>query len=111
MHTLIFKLLISLQFLPNSRNVLTKHQISFMLCGCRNSIFPMILVVFLTNVYLVFFIGCQHGADVHGCDHTGQTALHWAAVRGSIQVAELLLQNGAQVECADSHGYRVGKSD
>ena len=49
----------------------------------------------------------QHGAHVNACDRTGQTALHWAAVRGSIQVAELLLQNGAQLEYADSHGYRV----
>lgn len=44
---------------------------------------------------------------MNATDFTGQTALHWTAVRGSIQVAELLLQNGARVECADSHGYRV----
>lgn len=50
----------------------------------------------------------QHGADVNASDFTGQTALHWTAVRGSIQVAELLLQAGARIECADSHGYRVG---
>lgn len=49
----------------------------------------------------------QHGADVNATDFTGQTALHWTAVRGSIQVAELLLQSGARIECADSHGYRV----
>ena len=63
---------------------------------------------FLYQFHLIFFTGFQHGGDVHACDHSGQTALHWAAVRGSIQVAELLLQNGAQIECADSHGYRVG---
>lgn len=51
----------------------------------------------------------QHGADVNATDFTGQTALHWTAVRGSIQVAELLLQSGARVEYADSHGYRVRK--
>lgn len=49
----------------------------------------------------------QHGADVNVADFTGQTALHWTAVRGSIQVAELLLQNGARLEHADFHGYRV----
>lgn len=49
----------------------------------------------------------QHGADVNATDFTGQTALHWTAVRGSIQVAELLLQSGARIEYADSHGYRV----
>ena len=67
----------------------------------------MIIVLLFIDIDLVSVIGHQHGADVHACDHSGQTALHWAAVRGSIQVAELLLQNGAQVECADSHGYRV----
>lgn len=45
---------------------------------------------------------------MNAADFTGQTALHWTAVRGSIQVAELLLQAGARIECADSHGYRVG---
>jgi ankyrin repeat protein len=49
----------------------------------------------------------QHGADVNVADFTGQTALHWTAVRGSIQVAELLLQNGARLEHADFHGYRL----
>lgn len=49
----------------------------------------------------------QHGAHVDAADFTGQTALHWTAVRGSFQVAELLLEHGARVELADSHGYRV----
>lgn len=40
-------------------------------------------------------------------DHTGQTALHWSAVRGAIQVAELLLQEGARVSAADMNGYQV----
>lgn len=40
-------------------------------------------------------------------DHTGQTALHWTAVRGAIQVAELLLQEGAGVNAADMYGYQV----
>lgn len=54
--------------------------------------------------------GLQQGADVNAIDFTGQTALHWTAVRGSIQVAELLLQSGARIEYADSHGYRVRNS-
>lgn len=54
-----------------------------------------------------FLLFVQHGADVNARDHTGQSALHWTAVRGSIQVAEQLLQNGADVELEDSHGYRV----
>lgn len=40
-------------------------------------------------------------------DNVKQTALHWAAVRGSVAVADVLLQNGAWVEAADTNGYRV----
>lgn len=40
-------------------------------------------------------------------DNAGQTALHWAAVRGSIAAADVLLQNGARVEADDLNGYRV----
>ncbi|TVU01986.1 hypothetical protein EJB05_52521, partial [Eragrostis curvula] len=47
-----------------------------------------------------------HGADVNATDHTGQTALHWSAVRGHIQVAELLLKEGAKVDAADLYGYQ-----
>lgn len=49
----------------------------------------------------------QHGGDVNATDHSGQTALHWSAVRGAIQVAELLLQEGARVNAADMNGYQV----
>jgi len=57
-------------------------------------------------VYIYIYI-VQHGADVNAADVTAQTALHWTGVRGSIQVAELLLQQGARLECPDTHGYRV----
>lgn len=40
-------------------------------------------------------------------DHTGQTALHWCAVRGATKVAELLLQEGAQINAADMYGFQV----
>jgi len=49
----------------------------------------------------------QHGADINAVDHTGQTALHWSAVRGHIQVAELLLKEGAKVDAADLYGYQA----
>lgn len=49
----------------------------------------------------------QHGGDINARDHTGQTALHWSAVRGAVQVAELLLQEGARVGAADFNGYQV----
>jgi len=47
----------------------------------------------------------ERGADVNGADAQGQTALHWAAVRGAVPVAELLLRSGARLERADSRGY------
>ncbi|CAM8966078.1 unnamed protein product [Rhodiola kirilowii] len=49
----------------------------------------------------------EHGGDVNATDHTGQTALHWSAVRGAIQVAELLLQEGARVNASDMYGYQT----
>ncbi|WOH04894.1 hypothetical protein DCAR_0624306 [Daucus carota subsp. sativus] len=48
----------------------------------------------------------QHGVDVNASDHTGQTALHWSAVQGAVQVAEILLQEGASVGAADMYGYQ-----
>lgn len=44
---------------------------------------------------------------MNSADLGGQTALHWAAVRGATPVTDILLQNGAHPEAADIHGYRV----
>jgi len=49
----------------------------------------------------------QYGGDVNATDHARQTALHWAAVRGSTSVADVLMEHGARVEAADVNGYRV----
>ena len=35
------------------------------------------------------------GANINARDGTGQTPLHWAAVRGSVACIETLLRNGA----------------
>lgn len=47
---------------------------------------------------------------MNAADLGQQTALHWAAVRGAVAVADVLLQNGARVEAADLNGYRVNNS-
>ena len=44
---------------------------------------------------------------MNAADNTGQTALHWSAVRGHIPVAELLLKEGARIDAADLYGYQV----
>jgi ankyrin repeat protein len=63
-----------------------------------------LLLLFLGNLICLFL---KHGGDVNQNDNVRQTALHWAAVRGSIAVADVLLQNGGRVEAADANGYRV----
>ena len=40
-------------------------------------------------------------------DHTGQAALHWAAVRGATGAAEALLRGGASAAARDGRGYGV----
>ena len=70
--------------------------------------FTVILLLVSCRVMMIMCLLCgQHGADVNAIDHTGQTALHWSAVRGHIQVAELLLKEGAKVDAADLYGYQV----
>lgn len=60
----------------------------------------------MSSIWLLSWF-LKHGADVNATDLMQQTALHWAAVRGAITVADLLLENGARMEAADIHGYRV----
>ena len=38
-------------------------------------------------------------------DKTGQTALHWASVRGSLLAGEALLSHGADLRLQDGRGY------
>lgn len=52
-------------------------------------------------------VSSQHGAHVNAADHTGQTALHWAAVRGSLPVIETLLRHNADWEARDNRGYTI----
>lgn len=59
------------------------------------------------NLTVIGWLVLKHGADVNAKDKMQQTALHWAAVHGSIAAADVLLENGARVEAADINGYRV----
>lgn len=43
----------------------------------------------------------EHKCNVNAADQTGQTALHWAAVRGSLSAAETLLRAGADLNAKD----------
>ena len=46
----------------------------------------------------------QHGADVNYQDHKAKTALHRAAKAGFVEVMELLLSAGAEVNVPDKVG-------
>ena len=43
----------------------------------------------------------NNGADIHGVDLGGRTAVHWAAASGSAQTLGLLLEHGGSVEPKD----------
>ena len=44
-------------------------------------------------------------ANVNGDrDHDGSTALHWASIRGYLEISELLTSSGADVNIRDSGG-------
>lgn len=46
----------------------------------------------------------QHGADIHGRNRDGNTALHVAVFLGRAKIAELLIKNGADVEIKNGDG-------
>lgn len=47
----------------------------------------------------------KRGADVNACRTTGFTALHIAAGRGDCNMANLLLQNHADIEASHCSGF------
>ncbi|EED87706.1 hypothetical protein THAPSDRAFT_264862 [Thalassiosira pseudonana CCMP1335] len=49
----------------------------------------------------------DNGANLDGSDDSGQTALHFAADRGSIACIKLLLEAGADVNALDNDGIGV----
>ncbi|XP_078436060.1 putative protein S-acyltransferase 23 isoform X2 [Wolffia australiana] len=63
----------------------------------------------LNNFADVVLYIVEHGGNVNAADNMQQTALHWAAVRGSIAAADVLLDCGARLEAVDLFGYRILK--
>jgi ankyrin repeat protein len=47
-----------------------------------------------------------NGADPNAREPSGHTALHAAAARGSVELVELLLRKGADIDAHDDHGRR-----
>jgi ankyrin repeat protein len=48
---------------------------------------------------------CYHGADKQMADKGGSTALHWAMDSGQSDLAEWLLENGADINATDVNGW------
>ena len=46
----------------------------------------------------------QQGADVNAAQGDGMTALHWAAERDDVEIAEMLIYAGASVEAVTRIG-------
>ncbi|CAM8981257.1 unnamed protein product [Rhodiola kirilowii] len=73
-----------------------------------NGYYPLQLAALNAYPNVVHYvIEMWKGGDVNAVGKAEQTALHWTAVRGSISVADFLLQNGARVEVADANGFRA----
>ena len=45
-----------------------------------------------------------NGADVDAKDKDGETALHWAACSGKVDIATFLIENGADVDAKSNYG-------
>ncbi|KAL5067179.1 hypothetical protein RYX36_018066, partial [Vicia faba] len=74
----------------------------------RQFLFPVLMAIMLFNGLLsITSMKLLAILFSNAKDNTQQTALHWAAVRGSVAAAGVLLENGARVEAADINGCRV----
>jgi ankyrin repeat protein len=46
----------------------------------------------------------EHGADINAQNQIGRTPLHWASIKGALEVVRLLLEHGSDVEVEDYDG-------
>ena len=47
----------------------------------------------------------DHGADINAMDNNRSTPLHYAVRGGSLDLAEVLILRGADINATDQHGY------
>ena len=47
---------------------------------------------------------CDNKADVNVQDHDGDTPLHWAAIEGYLEICDLLIEHGADVNAVNIKG-------
>ncbi|NXN97510.1 ASB3 protein, partial [Rhinopomastus cyanomelas] len=65
---------------------------------------PLFLAVENEHIDVVKFL-LQHGANVDGSHSiSGWNSLHQASFQGSVDIMEVLLENGADMECKDDFG-------
>lgn len=50
---------------------------------------------------MMVFFNCVSGADVNVKNNGGRTALHYAASKGWLEIAQLLLTHGAKINITD----------
>ncbi|KAI3821630.1 hypothetical protein L1987_09199 [Smallanthus sonchifolius] len=61
------------------------------------------------TIIIPFSCGELDGSGALSKILTGQTVLNWSAVRGAVQVADLLLQEGAHIHGVDAYGYQASR--
>lgn len=67
---------------------------------------PVVLAINSNAPYATIeYLMNQPGNGVEKITHDSRTYIHWAAIRGNVEVMEYLASKGAKVNGKDSHGY------
>jgi ankyrin repeat protein len=105
------------KYLPRSlRALFTDRYLSLTRQGCSIAVSPLHPAAYFgLEECLLHFLSNNHVTrDMK--DDCGQTALHWAAINGQVEAAELLLNHALEVNWADKKGktalhYAAGQDD